>query len=210
MCAPKITGPSVGYRNSFADCANPKQRLFYAGAEGPSAVEHGKHLVGREALMLSSNTSICTVTKRDGTGCKHRTQTGESVCWQHARGLTARWRSLPPKYQWLGLWLTAVSVMLTIALGLPLIWTKAESNPPAVNNELLSKQLQDVSQDIQARQVQTTEQVRVLQKCVSNPNSGKCSESVGARLRRSPTESIHVEDSARVIVKKCWQSGYAR
>jgi hypothetical protein len=81
-------------------------------------------------------TSSCTFTKRDGTTCKRRARAGQRVCWQHARGPTARWRSLPPKYQWLGLCLTAVSVILTIAFGLPLIWTVPGPKQPAVNNTI--------------------------------------------------------------------------
>ncbi|PYX42202.1 MAG: hypothetical protein DMG81_02040 [Acidobacteria bacterium] len=74
--------------------------------------------------------------------------------------------------------------------------------PSAKDDEALRIQLQDVSQDIQARQVQTTEQVRVLQECFSNPKSGRRSESVGARLQRSPIEKLNLGDSVNAKVKR--------
>jgi hypothetical protein len=179
--------------------------------------------------MSSTNTSTCTSTSRNGTSCKRNVRTGQIVCWQHARGLKARWKSLSSR-QRLGFALTVVGIILTVAFGLSPIWIPSKPqamtnimgnngtivmgngnqttgnniaiNPSAKDDEALRIQLQDISQDIEARQVQTTEQVRVLRECISNPRSGKCSESVGARLQRSRVEKLNFGDSVSVVVKR--------
>jgi hypothetical protein len=45
-------------------------------------------------LQAELDKPTCHFVKANGERCKRSTSAGESLCWQHARGLTHRWKSL--------------------------------------------------------------------------------------------------------------------
>lgn len=58
-------------------------------------------------------TAVCQFTKRDGSQCKRVPHAGSKYCWQHARGVTARYRALT-KNQAVGFYITVISLLLAI------------------------------------------------------------------------------------------------
>jgi hypothetical protein len=58
--------------------------------------------------------ATCKFKKSDGTRCKRSVDASAQYCWQHARGLGARWRALT-KNQAVGFTLAVTSLVWTVA-----------------------------------------------------------------------------------------------
>ena len=60
----------------------------------------------------------CEFVKQNGQQCRHRIEVGTKLCWQHTRGLRARWHALP-RNKTLTFRIGLVSLILSvIAIGL--------------------------------------------------------------------------------------------
>jgi hypothetical protein len=54
----------------------------------------------------------CQHVKTDGEKCKHSVAVGQSLCWQHAKGWSKKWRSLTLSHK-----LTILSITVALFFG---------------------------------------------------------------------------------------------
>jgi hypothetical protein len=75
-------------------------------------------------------SNICQFVKQNDERCKRSAATGQRFCWQHTRGLLAKWHSLTRK-QTIGFYIGVASLAATLFFGiLSLLPTKVV---PTVN-----------------------------------------------------------------------------
>jgi hypothetical protein len=77
---------------------------------------------------MPSNT--CQFVKQNNEGCKRPVAAGQNFCWQHARGLSAKWHSLTRK-QTVGFYIGLASLAATV-------WFGIHSVPPVNNIQVQS------------------------------------------------------------------------
>lgn len=61
-------------------------------------------------------TGTCQAIKKSGEGCERRVPIGQRVCWQHAHGLSAKWRSLT-RSQVIAFYIGVVGIIVSIWFG---------------------------------------------------------------------------------------------
>jgi hypothetical protein len=66
--------------------------------------------------MNESRKGSCNFVKKNEQMCRRPVAVGQAFCWQHARGLSARYKSLT-RSQGVAFWMAVLSVLATIVFG---------------------------------------------------------------------------------------------
>jgi hypothetical protein len=76
---------------------------------------------------------LCQFVKQNNERCRRSVVAGQTFCWQHARGLRAKWRSLP-RSKAVAFSLSCLSLIATVGFGIWDIFLKPQPHPsPAVH-----------------------------------------------------------------------------